>query len=161
MKYLLDANVFIQAHRTFLNSEIAPGFWDWLETQNKLGTVFSIDAVREELKGGQNGLAQWATENKEIFLPPDQPVVDSLREVVAWADANPQYSGSAVATFADNADSFLVAHARAHGLVAVTMETTSKRQNIVKIPDACEALGVEYVTPLSMLRQEGLRLVAS
>lgn len=159
MTHLLDANVFIQAHRTFLNADVAPGYWEWLEQQNGVGCVRSVDAVLEELKGGQDALAEWSKAHDGMFLAPDEAVVDAVRELVTWAGDNDQYSDSAVRDFASDADCFLVAHAKAHDLTVVTMETPSKRQNIVKIPDVCSAFDVKWIGPLELHRNEGLRLV--
>ena len=51
-KYLLDANVFIQAKRTYYPFDICPGFWDALCWHQAKGVVFSIDKVWGELEKG-------------------------------------------------------------------------------------------------------------
>jgi hypothetical protein len=40
MAYLLDANVFIQAHRLHYSFDFCPAFWDWLVVKNNKGVVF-------------------------------------------------------------------------------------------------------------------------
>ena len=56
MAYLLDANVFIQAKNLHYGLDFCPAFWDWLDQANAAGTVFSIEKVSDELKGGADDL---------------------------------------------------------------------------------------------------------
>ena len=43
MKYLLDANVFIQAKNLQYGFDFCPAFWDWLDEQAVAGHVSSIE----------------------------------------------------------------------------------------------------------------------
>lgn len=53
----------------------------------------------------------------------------------------------------------LVAHAAGHGDPVVTHEQPSPdSRKRVKIPDACEAMGVEYIDIFSVLRRTGAAL---
>ena len=68
-----------------------------------------------------------------------------------WAKDN--YEAPAVSEFQRVADSWIVAHALAHGWVVVTHEKSAPRaKKRIKIPDACVALGVECLNPFMMLR---------
>lgn len=72
MKFLLDANVFIQAKNLHYGFDFCPAFWDWLVAQNATGVVASIEKVSDELVGGGDNLSDWAGEQgKPFFLPPD------------------------------------------------------------------------------------------
>ena len=51
-KYVLDANVFIQAKRRFYDFDFCPGYWRVLIYYNREGRLSSIDRVQEELKRG-------------------------------------------------------------------------------------------------------------
>ncbi len=42
-QYLLDANVFIEAHQRYYGSDVCPGFWRALIQQHERKRVFSID----------------------------------------------------------------------------------------------------------------------
>jgi len=48
--YLFDANVLIDAKNIFYNMDVFPAFWDWLERQNEIGKVYSVEHVYEELQ---------------------------------------------------------------------------------------------------------------
>lgn len=158
MKYLLDSNVFIEAKNRYYGFELCPGFWEWLERARERGRVASIEKVLDELDGGRDELAAWSREQgEEFFLPLDAEVVRSMRTVTQWA-TSAGYDQSAVSTFLQAADYYLVAHAHAHGLTVVTHETPGAIKRI-KIPDACAGVGVRFVDPFTMLRVERARFV--
>lgn len=160
MSYLLDANVFIQAKNAYYGFDICPGFWDWIDNAHQAGRVASIDRIGDELKAGNDNLATWARARPGLFLPADTQVITSLRETSAWAAGSDQYDQAAVREYTRVADSQLVAHAHAHGLTVVTHELPSTGKKI-KIPNACNALGVPYTSITSVLRSEGVALVLS
>lgn len=59
----------------------------------------------------------------------------------------------------DAADYLLAAHAGAHSCTLVTHEVAgSGAYRRVKIPDACQALGVKWVSTFEMLRRTGVSL---
>ncbi len=85
MPYLLDANTFIQAKNEYYGFDICPGYWDWLERQNAVGNIFSIDQIGDELKQGNDELAQWASaRGRNFFLPLDRPAIHEMRQVSSW-----------------------------------------------------------------------------
>ena len=158
MAYLLDANVFIQAKNLHYGFDFCPAFWDWLIRAHAARTVFSIEMVGDELTAGTDALAEWADERgPSFFVPPDPTVEPALRQVSAWVAGQPNYEPAAVSTFLQKADHMVVAHALAHGHTVVAHEKPENSRRIVKIPSPCVALGVKYVTPYQMLRQERAR----
>lgn len=159
MAYLLDSDVFIQAKNLHYGFDFCPGFWDWIDTQWQVGTVLSIEKVRDELIGGGDELAGWAqARGADFFLKPDPLVLPSLRAVSSWA-TGAGYEQAGVNIFLQAADYYLVAHAHAHRDVVVTHEVPSSSTRRIKIPDACIGLGVKCVNPFQMLRTERARLV--
>ena len=154
MAYLLDTNVFVEAKNTYYGFDFCPAFWDWLAAQNAAGEVLSIEKVLDELIGRGDDLSQWAQNaGVRFFLRPTPEFTTALRDVATWA-SGPFYEPAAVSIFLQDADSYLVAHALAHGHVVVTREISSPSRKNVKIPDACVALGVKCMTPFEMLRRE-------
>ena len=159
MPYLLDSNIFIQAKNLHYSFDFCPAFWEWLDVGNKKGTVFSIEKVRDELIGGDDELAEWAkARGSEFFLPPDNAIVPSLAAVSTWAGGG-GYEASAVSTFLQVADYYLVAHALAHGFDVVTHEVAANSVKKIKIPNACIGLHVKSMSPYEMLRTEKARFV--
>lgn len=159
MSYLLDANVFIAAKRLHYGFDFCPAFWDWLVVQNQAANVFSIERVGTEVATGADDLSVWADAlGAAFFLPPDQPMLASFGQVSTWTMGQ-AYAPRAVDLFAQGADSYFVAHALAHRMTVVTHEKAESSKNIVKIPNACVALGVPVVSPFEMLRRERARFV--
>ena len=159
MAYLLDANVFIQARNLQYGFDFCPAFWDWLDRKNAAGEVFSIHQVGAELKAGDDDLSSWAADRGErFFLPPDTQVLPALTRVSSWA-AGQSYEASAVNTFLQVADYWLVAFALAHGHTVVTHEVPSESKRKIKIPNACVGLNVRFMTPYVMLRHERAKFV--
>ena len=158
MTYLLDTNVFIQAKNLHYGFDFCPGFWDWLTAANGQNRVFSIGGVRSELVAGADELAEWAGERREkFFLEPDASIVPALGEVSTWA-TNEDYEPTAVNTFLQATDYYLVAHALARRYCVVTHELFSTSKKKIKIPNACLGLGVRCLSPFDMLRREQVRL---
>ncbi|MAQ19266.1 MAG: hypothetical protein CMN30_31260 [Sandaracinus sp.] len=160
MRYLLDANVFIQGKNRAYGFDICPGFWEWLESDRAAGRVCSIEKVQDELTTGDDELATWAgRQSEEFFLPMDPSVIAAFTAVSSWVKAQPQYGQAAANTFFEAADYYLVAYAHAHGDVVVTHETPAPQAKKVKLPTACIGVGVKTMNPWEMLRREKVRFV--
>lgn len=159
MAYLLDANVFIQAKNLHYGFDFCPGFWDWLIAGNAAKKVFSIEKVEDELLAVADTLSTWASnQGPDFFLRPDPTLLAALRNVSAWATSQ-SYEPSAINTFLNAADYYLVGYALAGGHTVVTHEIASTSTKKIKIPDACIGLGIKCVTPYEMLRTERARFV--
>ena len=157
--YLVDSNVFIQAKNLHYGFDFCPAFWDWLVDQNDAGKIASIEKVADELHAGDDELAEWAAgRGGKFFLPPDDAVLPALRTVSDWA-RGAGYQPTAVTTFLQVADYWLVAHALAQGCIVVTHEVPADTTSKIKIPNACIGLGLRCMTPFEMLRRERARFV--
>ena len=159
MAYLLDANVFIAAKNLHYGFDFCPAFWDWLTAAHAKRVVFSVDEVGNEIRGSDDDLAEWAnTINEVFFLPLDPGALPALGAVSAWA-ASQNYEASAVSTFLQCGDYYLVAQALHGKHVVVTHEKAENTRRKIKIPNACLALGVDCMTPFKMLQRERARFV--
>lgn len=159
MAYLLDTNVFIQAKNLHYGFDFCPAFWDWLIAQNDAQRVFSIEQVSGEIAAGADELATWAsTRGTAFFLPSDPAMLPALTAISTWATSQ-SFRQAAVSTFLQVADYYLVAHALAHGRTVVTHEVPANSINVIKIPTACIANGIRWMTPYEMLRREQARFV--
>jgi hypothetical protein len=159
MAYLLDANVFISAKNLHYGLDFCPAFWDWIIANNASGVVFSIEKVGDEVLGLADELSVWADARGDgFFLRPDADVFPALAAVSAWASGQ-RYEPSAVSTFLQVADYYLVAHAIAGHHTVVTHEVPSASTRRIKIPDACIGLSIKRMTPFEMLRRERARFV--
>jgi hypothetical protein len=160
MAYLLDANVFIAAKNLHYGFDFCPAFWDWLAREHGTGKVFSIEKAGDELRAGQDELADWATRLPATFFQrPDAATLPALGRVANWVNGQANYSPAAKSTFLQIADYYLVAQALAEAHTVVTHERPENSVHRVKIPNVCLGVGVTYMTPFEMLRRERARFV--
>ncbi|HET6310992.1 MAG TPA: DUF4411 family protein [Candidatus Nitrosotalea sp.] len=155
----MDANIFIQAKNLQYGFDFCPAFWQWLLAANSANVVFSIEEIGNELKVGKDQLASWAAaRDNKFFLEPNAAVVGSLTATSTWV-ANSGFAAAAVNTFLGVADYQLVARAHADGHTVVTHEVLDGSTKRIKIPLACQGLGVKWMTPYQMLSAEKAEFV--
>lgn len=53
-RYLIDANVFIQAKNFHYRFEFCQAFWQWLTDGHEAGLIFNTAKVLEELNDGND-----------------------------------------------------------------------------------------------------------
>ena len=154
-RFVLDANVFITARQTYYSFEICPGFWLALRRQHDVNRVYSIDKIRAELVVGNDQISQWVKESvpRTFFKgTTDKQVTDAFRDMANWVQAEPQFTNEAKAEFASVADGWVVAYAKANGLVVVTHEEYAPdARKKVPIPNVCLKFGVDYCNTFEML----------
>lgn len=152
---VLDANVFIEAARRYYAFDLAPAFWESLVHHAASGRIKSIDRVEQELERGKDELAKWIKENfNHACVSTDETdVIQSFGEIMAWVQAQSQFSDAAKADFANGADGWLVAYAKVRGCVVVTHEVPAPdARRKVPIPNVCQAFDVAFVDTFEMLR---------
>lgn len=161
-KYLLDANIFIEAYKRYYAFDLVPAFWEHLASQSEAGTISSIDKVKAEIHPKNEQLARWA---REEFKRWESTAVDDTKNryqhLVEWAATHEQYNEHAKDEFmkADKADAWLIAHALANKYIVVTEERYNVDiQRRIPIPNVCESFGIEWVNTFQMLRGLGIRL---
>ncbi|KXK57738.1 MAG: DUF4411 family protein [Chlorobi bacterium] len=158
-KYLLDANVFIQAKNLHYGIDFCPAFWDWLIANNANGRVFSIDKIAAEIAAGADELTDWAQQHgHNLFRATDTAVAAQFATVSSWATSQ-NYEPAAIQTFLQVADYYLIAHALAGGYVVVTHEVPSNSTKHIKIPNVCAGLNLPFTTPYEMLRRERAKFI--
>jgi hypothetical protein len=164
-RYLLDTNPFITAKNMYYGFGLCPGFWKALIVQHENKRIFSIDRVLDELADEGDELSHWAKEKvPESFFKKthDQAVINMLRKMVNWVNAQPQFTSAAKAEFASVADGWVVAYAKVNGLTVVTHEELSPDvQKKVPIPNVCLEFDVDYVNTFEMLKDLGVKFVLS
>lgn len=157
--YLLDADVLIQAKNGAYGFDIVPGFWRWIEAAHVDGKVFVVQKVADEVVAGDDELAEWMSNQPPSFkIATDSDDAGSLAALSAWAVASTSYRQAAIATFLAAGDYYLIAQAHARGYTVVTHEVPAPQSKTrIKIPDACNALNVPWMSLFEMLRAEGAR----
>ena len=162
-QYVLDANVFIQAHQKYYAFDLCPGFWMALVRKHEVRRVCSIDKIKSELIDLNDHLTKWVKDKvPESFFKgtADRAVTEIFRDVVNWVQNEPQFKSEAKAEFSSKADGWIVAYAKANGLVVVTHEVFAPdAKKKVKIPNVCVEFDVDYCETFEMLRELDIRFV--
>lgn len=156
--YLADSDVLISAKNHHYAFDIVPGFWQWKSQAHLDGQEFTVQRVVDEIMGGGDELAAWMDEQPGTFkLKPGAVDATALRTVPEWAVAA-HYRQGAAAEFLGAADYFLVAQALSLGYTVVTAEQPAPdSQKKIKIPDACNAVSVPWMSLFQMLKAEGAK----
>jgi hypothetical protein len=163
--FVLDANVFIQAHRRYYGFDICPGFWASLLHHERVGRLCSIDHVHRELLAGneEDVLKKWvksSTPDTFFAATSTEEVVGHFAAMMQWVvQDQPQFKPEAKDEFARAADGWLVAYAAANNLTVVTHEEYNPdNKKKVLIPNVCKQFNVPYINTFQMLRSLQVRL---
>ena len=156
---VLDANVYITAHRNYYALHLCPGFWHCLIHFLHEGRLLSIDRVRDELVEHEDTLSEWVKSAPiGLFATSlEDEVTNSYRKVMAWVYSNEQFSDQSKNEFSRGADGWLVAYAEVHNAILVTLERyAAEAKNRVPLPNVCEQFGVPRLDTFEMLGELGV-----
>ena len=161
MIYLLDANVLIRAHEDYYPLDGVPQFWDWILVTAAAGHIKMPAEIHAEIAISTGDLGMWAC---------DQAVIDSL---VLQEEVDPTLLNQVLElgygsdlTEADiekiGRDGFLVAYAlaAADNRTVITKENSkpSAQKGNRKIPDVCDAVGVQWKRDFPVFKQLGFKV---
>lgn len=161
--YLVDADVLMQAHRSYYGFPICPGFWDCLLANHASGRVLSIDRVKSEIAPG-DALSRWVEQTSPASFfttTADAATIASFSRLMGWVQAHSQFTDAAKEQFARAADGWLAAYAHTHpDHVVVTMEARAPGAKArVPLPTVCDEADVQRVNTFEMLEDLGARFV--
>jgi len=151
MNYVFDSDVLVNLFRNYYRSRF-PSFWRNFDDYITSGRITSVREVYNEIKDGDDQLAAWAKENRDIFA---DPTVEELafvarifqvRHFQAMVRQQERLKGSPVA------DPFVIARAQVHQACVVTQETL--RSNAARIPNVCEHFDVACLNLEGFMERE-------
>ncbi len=152
MKYTLDTNILIGLSQRYPR-DIFPGVWEQLEGLVSAGQSCICEAVLREVDRGGDELHGWA-KNLPRFVCTTTD--EELKTVAEIGIKHPTWVQGQI----NEADPFIVAHAKTEGSIVVTEEkrkgpgTDDKNQ---KIPNVAEEQNVPTMNFLDFLRSLGWR----
>lgn len=115
--YVVDSNIFIQAHRVSYPLDVAFSFWNKFKQLAEEGKLISVDKVKNEIYDKNDALEEWCKVNlPEDFFKESSEVMAAYGQVSVWAiSRSSHYMPNALNEFldADEADAFIVAYALA------------------------------------------------
>ncbi|KPZ70241.1 hypothetical protein AN944_02313 [Shewanella sp. P1-14-1] len=155
MKFLLDANTFIEAKGRYYGMTICPAYWEWLLKAHEKGEIISIEMVKDELLNGNDLLEEWVRNNQHIFMPEsDSQIQTNFGVVVQTVFGMTQMKQGTHEEFMSGADPWLIATAMTTGATIVTQEVYKRDiKKKIHIPNVCEILGVKYMNTFEMLHE--------
>lgn len=139
--------------------DVFPSFWNKLIELSDNGMIISIDKVKKELcdSTNQDGLSIWCSQIlNDSFFQDSSSCIDKYAEIAVWTAGHPLFQQNAKDEFlsTDLADPWLIAYAMKNDCIIVTHEISQpQRKNRIKIPEPCMDFGVNYITPIQMLRE--------
>ena len=154
--FVLDANIFIEAHRRYYGLDLCPGFWESLRHFAHSGRVLSIDRVYRELEGGRDALWKWARDSPpDFFVSSASPeIVSAYSQIMTWVNGHPQFFPEAKSKFASEADGWVAAYARVHGSIVVTHERHDPNvKKRVPLGNVCHEFRLPVKDTFEMLRE--------
>jgi len=159
MRYLLDANIFIQAQNLHYGMDFCPAFWDFLKQEATMNRLFSTDMVYDELKVYNDEVSRWVIENRDLLFTissEDAETQSKFSEIANFTNSHTTYKASEKGRFLDGADPWLIATASTMRLTIVTHETlVSPNSTKVKIPNVAREFEVNWINPYEMIRRLG------
>jgi hypothetical protein len=162
MNYLLDSNTLIEAKNRYYQMLVCPGYWTWIVRNQEAGELASVNSVAEELRRGNDELAEWAEVNRPLFLPEsDEATQTSFAEVAQHiASQTDRMRPGAMEEFLGGADPWLIAKARVTGAVVVTHEQfhPEARRKFL-IPNVCRHFGITWMDTFQLLGRLNARFV--
>jgi Domain of unknown function (DUF4411) len=131
------------------------GYWNWLETKLKNGSVVTHKMVFDEIIRGALGekpdpIAVWTKSRKGHWC--SFGCTDDSKELVGKISlyCMKRYPFATANAFLGGADPFLIARAAVDGGIVVTQESDRKEPRIPKI---CREFNVDYV-PLTRMNND-------
>ena len=156
--YVLDANVFIAAWRDNFRPQLFPDLWERIIELCHEGTLVSIDRVLAEITTPPDLVAWVQSNDKDMFVASTEPSVSlEVSAMQTWAQSADQYSRAAKDEFAQVADCWLAAYAKAHGATVVTNEVlnaTIRRR--IPLANVCKRFNIDYLNTADFFERLGL-----
>ena len=155
MLYLLDANVLIDANRDYYPIDRVPEFWEWLADAGENNRVKIPLEVYEEIKKGDDDLAEWIKDgtNKAALLFEEEVDVDLVSFVTddGYADDLTDDEVEKIGR-----DPFLVAYALADEdyrcIVTTEVSKPSRERANRHLPDVCNTFHIPCVNTFQFVR---------
>ncbi len=138
--YVFDTSPFSTLFRNFYRPRF-PSLWQRFDELIADGSIVSTrEALFEIQDSADDGLRDWATDNKGLFAIPNAAEGAFISEVFQVAHFRQIIELKKLLKGGRNADPFLIAKAAVEGRAVVTME--SRKPNAAKIPNICEHFDV-------------------
>jgi uncharacterized protein DUF4411 len=160
LRYLLDANTYIQAKNQYYGMDICPAYWDWLDLQFEQGLIGSVDMIGRELRDGNDELADWVRERPAHFISNDDDETQGVFATIVQSIMDGDYNTGQRDNFLAKADPWIIAKAKCLEATVVTHESVvSPNARKVKVPNICHQFDVNCINTFQFLRDLQARFI--
>ena len=153
MRYLLDANVVIDADRDYYPLGRVPEFWTWLADQAERGVIAMPREMYDEVVDGRGGLVDWLKDHGDTLILDEEADAVVVRDVLArgygedLTEDELQKIGK---------DPFIVAYAVAAEAPATVVTTEVSRPSAKRgnrqLPDVCGEFEVPCINTFKLVQ---------
>lgn len=152
-KYLLDANVLIQAWQKYYSPKICPDYWERLNELGSKGIISLPEMVYEEISRTEDDLSAWLKKSDIKKVKITESVTSCLKGIYSKNEKHK--------LLVDNrkgrslADPWLIAHAMSENAIVVTKEIliTQANSKTIRIPNVCNNMGVQWIDDFEFIKE--------
>jgi hypothetical protein len=166
--YVVDTSFLIEIHKRY-PQKLLPGIWKDLEALIKAGRIVAPEFVKREINRLDDDLKDWVNDHNEMFESNSPELLVTTGIVVNRFTR----TAHAMSLKPDHADPFVIGLAmklakqsrfEPHTIVVIAEEKCKLTENpalcdneIEKIPDVCQKLGIPCFSHLEMFKRESFK----
>ena len=149
--YSFDTSAFINGRRDLYRPGTFAAMWNRISTMIREGRVLAVDEVKHEVKKKDDDVTKWVLQQRGLFVPLAHDIQLATKGVLAACPRLMAVHG----VNRNSADPFVIGLALARGGTVVTQENQSNSNKKPRIPDACIASGVPWMTLPDFVEAQG------
>lgn len=151
MRYSVDTSALLDGWRRYYPPDVMPGLWSRLDDLIADGSLRATEEVLIELERKDDDVHEWAKQRTALFVALDDRIQIAVTEILSVHEKLLDTRSGRSA-----ADPFVVALAQIEECTVVTGERRrTKSADRPNIPDVCDALDIQCITLLDLMRAEG------
>jgi len=152
MKYVFDSDSLINLFRHYY-PERFPTLWEKFDALVSAGELISVREVFNEIGSGEDLLAFWAKEQKNIlFLESTPKELQFIGEIFQVRHFQAMIRKQEILKGKPVADPFVIARAKILSACVVTQEKNT--ENAAKIPNVCDHFGIPCKNLEKFMKEE-------
>lgn len=152
--YSFDTSAFINGQRDLFRPTTFGPLWDVIAKMIEAQEILAVEEVKREIRRKDDDVAAWVRSQRGLFVRLEHDIQKATKEVLA---ACPRLMAQHGAN-RNSADPFVVGLALARGGTVVTQETAANSARKPRIPDACIAVGVPWMTLPEFVDAQGWQI---
>lgn len=152
MIYSVDTSALLDGWVRHYPPDVFPAIWERIEKLIYDGKLRAIEEVLVELEKKDDEVFKWAKSMPALFVPIDDDIQIAVSNILEKHERLVDTRKSR-----SQADPFVIALAQVYHCKVVTAEHRTNNLDKPHIPDVCEALKIQSITLLQLVREEGWR----